>query len=249
MLIFPFFDLRIAWSKPRPNSITSDFSRSMHWSYRQYRCFLWAGLGLLLLSAGCGKKRLLVPVPGSPDLRVAHSEIYGIASWYGDPFHGERTSSGEVYDMHSMTAAHRTLPFRTVVRVHNLDNGTNVHVRVNDRGPFVKGRIIDLSRAAAEEIDMVRPGTARVRLEILRIEKTTEKLAVQVGSFTQESRARSLKRKLEGDYDPVTVSLFRTPRGEFHRVLVGDFPSRAKAMEVLEELRSKGFEGFVMRRD
>ena len=207
----------------------------MSWSYHQCRCLLWAGLGLSLLSAGCGKNRLLVPVPGSPDLKIARSEIYGIASWYGDPFHGERTSNGEIYDMHAMTAAHRTLPFKTVVRVHNLDNGKRVHVRVNDRGPFVRGRIIDLSHAAAQEIDMVRPGTARVRLEILRIEATAARLAVQVGSFTEEPRAHSLKRKLEGDYDPVTVSLFRTPRGSFHRVLVGDFPSRkaaAKAMDV-----------------
>lgn len=221
----------------------------MHWSYHQLRCFLCAGLTLLLLSAGCGKKRLLVPVPGSPDLKVARSEIYGIASWYGDPFHGERTSSGEVYDMHAMTAAHRTLPFQTVVRVHNLDNGKKVHVRVNDRGPFVRGRIIDLSHAAAQEIDLVRPGTARVRLEILRIEAVAESLAIQVGSFTQESRAHSLKRKLEGDYNPVTVSLFRTRRGLFHRVLVGDFPSRAMAAEAMEKLRSKGLEGFVTRRD
>ena len=121
----------------------------MHRSKRQCRCLLGSCLVLLLLLAGCGKRRLLVPVPGSPDLRVARSEIYGIASWYGDPFHGERTSSGEVYDMNAMTAAHRTLPFQTVVRVHNLDNGKKVQVRVNDRGPFVRGRIIDLSRAAA----------------------------------------------------------------------------------------------------
>ena len=180
---------------------------------------------------------------------MARSEIYGIASWYGDPFHGQRTSNGEVYDMHAMTAAHRTLPFQTVVRVHNLDNGKKTQVRVNDRGPFVKGRIIDLSLSAAREIDMVGPGTARVRLEILRIETVIESLAIQVGSFTQESRAHALKRKLEGDYDPVTVSRFRSPRGMFHRVLAGDFPSREKARKALKKLRSQGLEGFVIRRD
>ena len=221
----------------------------MHRSTRQWRCFLWSGLALLLLLAGCGKRRVVVPVPGSPDLKLARSEIYGIASWYGDPFHGERTSNGEVYDMHAMTAAHRTLPFQTVVRVHNLDNGNKTQVRVNDRGPFVKGRIIDLSLSAAREIDMVGPGTARVRLEILRIETVIESLAIQVGSFTQGARAHALKRKLEGDYDPVTVTLVRTPRGLFHRVLAGDFPSREKAAKALKELRSKGLEGFVIRRD
>lgn len=210
---------------------------------------MWSGLLLLLLLAGCGKRRLTVPVPGSPDLKVARSEIYGIASWYGDPFHGQRTSSGEVYDMDAMTAAHRTLPFQTVVRVHNLDNGKKVRIRVNDRGPFVKGRIIDLSRAAAREIDMVGPGTAKVRLEILRIEVVIERLAIQVGSFTQKSRAHALKRRLEGDYDPVTVTLFRTPRGVFHRVLAGNYPNREKAGKALKNLRSKGLEGFVTRRD
>lgn len=221
----------------------------MHRSTRQCRRLLWSGLVLLLLLAGCGKRRVLVSVPGSADLRVERSEIYGIASWYGDPFHGRRTSNGEVYDMHAMTAAHRTLPFQTVIRVHNLDNGKKTQVRVNDRGPFVKGRIIDLSLSAAREIDMVGPGTARVRLEILRIETVIESLAIQVGSFTQESRAHALKRKLEEDYDPVTVSRFRSPRGMFHRVLAGDFPSREKARKALEELRSQGLEGFVIRRD
>ncbi len=210
---------------------------------------LWSGLVLWLLAAGCGKKGLVVPVPGAPDLKVARSEIHGIASWYGDPFHGRRTSNGEVYDMHAMTAAHRTLPFQTVVRVHNLDNGRKTRVRVNDRGPFVKGRIIDLSRSAAEEIDMVRPGTARVRLEILRIESIPENLAIQVGSFTGKSRAHRLKKRLERDYDPVTVSLFRTTRGVFHRVLAGNFSSRAKALKALKKLRSKGLDGFVTRRD
>ena len=190
----------------------------MSWSYRQCQGFLWAGLGLLLLSAGCRKNLLLVPVPGSPDLKIAHSEIYGIASWYGDPFHGERTSNGEIYDMHAMTAAHRTLPFATVVRVHNLDNGKRVHVRVNDRGPFVRGRIIDLSHAAAQEIAMVRPGTARVRLEILRIEATAARLAVQVGSFTEEPRGSQPQKEIgrglrPGDGEPLPNAKRQFPQG------------------------------------
>ena len=91
----------------------------------------------------------------------------GLASWYGERFQGRPTASGEPFDMRALTAAHRTLPFGTRVRVTHLENGRSVVVRVNDRGPFVEGRIIDLSRAAAEEIDMVEEGTARVRVEVL----------------------------------------------------------------------------------
>ncbi len=190
-----------------------------------------------------------MPIPGSRDLEIARSDINGYASWYGDPFHGRRTSNGEVYDMHLMTAAHRTLPFETVVRVNNLDNGRRVQVRINDRGPFVKGRIIDLSYAAAQKIDMVRPGTAKVRLEILRVEANTAALAVQVGSFREEPRARRLKRKLERDYRPVRVSLYRSTQGRFYRVLVGDYGSRAEAMKALRRLKSRGYEGFLIRLD
>jgi rare lipoprotein A len=91
----------------------------------------------------------------------------GIASWYGVPYHGRRAASGETFDMEQLTAAHQTLPFQTMVEVTNLDNGKRVVVRINDRGPFVKGRIIDLSHAAAKQIDMIGPGTARVRLKVV----------------------------------------------------------------------------------
>ncbi len=95
------------------------------------------------------------------------NELEGIASWYGPGFHGRRTASGEIYNMYAYTAAHRTLPLGTYVRVINLENGKSVVVRINDRGPFKKGRIIDLSYAAAKKIGMLEKGTARVRLEIL----------------------------------------------------------------------------------
>lgn len=91
----------------------------------------------------------------------------GVASWYGGEFHGRSTANGERYDMHRLTAAHKTLPFGTVVEVRNLDNGRSVRVRINDRGPFVRGRIIDLSYAAAREIEMIGPGTARVELVLV----------------------------------------------------------------------------------
>jgi rare lipoprotein A len=108
-----------------------------------------------------------------------------VASWYGHPFHGRASASGEIYDMEQMTAAHRTLPFGTMVRVHDLDNEKSVDVRINDRGPFVDGRIIDLSHAAARAIEMIGPGTARVRLEILSAPAVPAQahFGVQVGAF------------------------------------------------------------------
>ncbi len=114
----------------------------------------------------------------------------GIASWYGHPFDGRRTSSGEIYNMHAMTAAHRTLPFGTLVRVHDLENGKSVEVRINDRGPFVAGRIIDLSYAAAMAMGMT--GTALVRLQILKPGQETSAgiYSVQIGAFVDPANAK-----------------------------------------------------------
>ena len=101
------------------------------------------------------------------DTQVAHSQV-GLASWYGKPFHGRTTASGERYDMNAMTAAHRTLAFGTRVRVVNLKNGKSVVVRINDRGPFVKGRIVDLSRRAADQLAFRQDGVTKVRVEVLK---------------------------------------------------------------------------------
>jgi len=118
---------------------------------------------LVVLSACSGKH---VPV-SHPSARA--SELEGLASYYAEPYHGRRTASGEVFDTYAaMTAAHRTLPFNTVVRVQNQANGKAVEVRINDRGPFIAGRIIDLSVRAARTIDLIRPGVVLVKLEILR---------------------------------------------------------------------------------
>jgi len=132
-------------------------------SSRKVRLFL-VGAALAATSVGC----TLVggPAAAPPGPSTGWTE-QGIASWYGDPFHGRQTSSGETYDMEEMTAAHRTLPFGTVLQVVNLDNGRTVQVRVNDRGPYVDGRVIDVSRRAARELDMVGPGTARVYVTVI----------------------------------------------------------------------------------
>ncbi len=119
-----------------------------------------------IVVAGCARKTTARVPPAPAPARIGSVET-GVASWYGIPYHGRRAASGEIFDMQQLTAAHRTLPFETWVEVTNLTNGKRVDVRINDRGPFVDGRIIDLSQAAAREIDMLRAGITRVRLKVI----------------------------------------------------------------------------------
>ena len=119
------------------------------------------------VATGCATASRVATPASAPASAPGWTET-GVASWYGIPFHGRRTASGEIYDMRELTAAHPKLPFGTRVRVHNLDNDKRVDVRINDRGPFAKQRIIDVSRRAAESLDMVGPGTARVRITVVR---------------------------------------------------------------------------------
>lgn len=131
----------------------------------------------------------------------------GVASWYGPGFHGNRTASGEVYDMEAMTAAHRRLPFGTRVRVENLDNGRHATVRINDRGPFVDDRIIDLSRAGARSIGMLGAGTARVRLVVVEVSELLTCSRVQVGAFAEATNADALAARLRSSGEPVETEV------------------------------------------
>lgn len=175
----------------------------------------------------------------------------GVASWYGAPFHGRRTSNGEKYDMREMTAAHRTLPFGAVVRVTNLRNGKQTEVRINDRGPFVANRVIDLSEAAAQAIEMVGPGTAPVRLEIISGPNPKAGFfGVQVGAFLSPANADRLKADLGGRYSTVSVVRFESPNGTFYRVRVGHFSSEDAARQLAVQLHStEQFTTFVVRLD
>ena len=145
-----------------------------------------------------------------PTLAHIDDKFEGIASWYGPKFHAKKTSNGEIYNMYAMTAAHKTLPMNTIVKVYNKENGKSIVVRINDRGPFVAGRIIDLSNVAAHKIDMVKKGTAQVEITVLgfhgKIAKTAEEKSevqsvgnyyVQVGVFSKISGANATKRKFE----------------------------------------------------
>lgn len=171
----------------------------------------------------------------------------GLASWYGPDFHGKKTANGEVYDQNGLTAAHKTLPFDTIVRVTNLDNGRQVTVRINDRGPYVQGRVIDLSRAAAREIQMIGPGTARVRIEVLKPggpmpdDLNREIFSVQVASFTDPEQARKRATELRGGW----VQPARADGQRVYRVMVGRYGNRDQAEEAMRDLKSRGVDGFV----
>jgi rare lipoprotein A len=178
----------------------------------------------------------------------------GIASWYGVPYHGRRASDGEVYDMYKFTAAHRTLPFNTIVRVTNLVNGEQVDLRVIDRGPFVDDRIIDLSLAGARAIDMVGPGTARVKVEIVsapgNVSVTVGKFAVQVGAFADRANAERLRQKLAADYEHISIQDTTGPSGRLFRVRVGSEPNEASAQKLGNKLSGEtGMHTFVVRLD
>jgi len=197
---------------------------------------LWAGFLLVLAAAGCS--RLPYRVPEGPKAGVET----GLASWYGPQFHGRPTSNHEIFNMNDMTAAHPTLPFGTYVNVINLDNGRTAVVRINDRGPFVGGRIIDLSYAAARVLDMIGPGTVRVRLEVLEgypggPSSMASRFSVQVGAFAVQENAYALKRQLETRYEGVFIATFRTRERTYYRVRVraGDRDSAVRTARRLAE--------------
>jgi rare lipoprotein A len=164
----------------------------------------------------------------------------GEASWYGVPFHGRQASNGEIYDMNKLTAAHRTLPFETMVRVTNERNGKSTVVRITDRGPFVNNRIIDLSYAAAREIESIGPGVVPVRLEVLSTGINLEAgfFTIQVGSFRERANAERLRERLSAAYSPTFVKRYDTTNGTFYRVHVGKVSGEEAAKEFGERLRS-----------
>ncbi len=172
----------------------------------------------------------------------------GTASWYGPGFHGFRTSSGEIYDQNDWTAAHQTLPLGTRVMVTNLDNDRSVEVRINDRGPFAKGRIIDLSYAAARELEIVDPGTAEVRVAVLDDgsgRSKTVAYAVQVGAFQDPLRATALKQDL-GSHGDVYLSPVRTPDQLFYRVRLGPYGRREEAVARARKLSRSGVPAVIV---
>ena len=194
-----------------------------------------------------GRAPAPAPVPVPPNYTEE-----GIASWYGVPYHGRRAANGEIYDMYKLTAAHRTLPFETVVRVTNQKNGKQVDVRITDRGPFVEGRIIDLSLGAARELDMVGAGIAPVRLVLVSAltNPASGFFTVQVGAFLSHDNAERLRRQMQDRYSFALIQEYDAPQGLFYRVRVGKLASEDAARSFAEQLRQKeNVQPFVVRLD
>jgi rare lipoprotein A len=222
----------------------------------------------LALAAGCGRKHRTAraPAPPKPQNQAAASAPIspppplaismgyteeGVASWYGIPFHGRAAANGEIYDMETLVAAHRLMPFNTWLRVTNLANNKSVNVRVIDRGPFIDGRIIDLSKAAARQIDLLGPGTGRVRLEVIAAPldiPANDFYAVQVGAFSVYANAERARGVYASRYGVAQLAL-KQGSVPMWRVLVGKERTINDAQELAKTLIAEKKTVFVVRLD
>ena len=216
---------------------------------------------ILILFFGCTSKQYVTQVYNAPGIKKGtqkpysvNGEVYypkktvrigwtqrGIASWYGPNFHGKYTSNGEIYNMYAMTAAHKTLPMNTMVKVINLNNGKSVIVRINDRGPFVKGRIIDLSYAAGKKLGLNITGTAPVKLIVVGFKgkNYVSGYKIQIGAFLRKSGAQKTAQKYkEIGYNTEIVKV-----GDFYKVYVTGFKTyqEAKRFKLIHKLN-----GFII---
>lgn len=222
----------------------------------------------VIFLAGCGGKKAPLPSPAPPGSTVPTARPYtvlgqtyhpltsaagfveeGIASWYGPQFHAKRTASGEVYNMYDMTAAHRILPMQTKIQVTNLENNKSVTLRVNDRGPFAKDRVVDLSYAAAKELGVVKPGTARVRVEAIGRWPggIPGRFFVQIGAFSIQENAEKMQREMRASGHTGTRIVRAEVDGrDFWRVQVGEYSNLDQARKALASLTSKNPSAFVI---
>jgi rare lipoprotein A len=229
---------------------------------KMWRIFL---LILFFLLVACGPRHVVIDrrTPPekqevkrekfSPETKIEKRESkgvqFGVASWYGGEFHGRPTSSGEIYDMNQLTCAHNTLPLGTVVMVTNLENGRTLELKVNDRGPFVKERILDVSYAAAQMLGMWEKGTAPVKVEVLSLAiEPVQRFTLQVGSFADETNAQKLAEQLRKSFENVYVTTMETLTQKYHRVRVGQFETRESALPIAEKLSQMGFKVLVTSR-
>ncbi len=235
---------------------------------------LICSVGAILLLSGCGHKKTAKNIPPPPTVTPAtapntaanakpaplpetgkhQKPLYvetGLASWYGPPYHNRKGANGEVYDQNALTAAHRTLPMNSVVRVTNESTKHSVVVRITDRGPFIEDRMIDLSLAAAKAVDVWRPGTATVKIEVLSAPVPIAeggRWCVQIGAFQSHHEAMKLKEKLQDHYESAQVIEFTGPTGEWVRIRPqGD--DKRTAQEVASKTHVKEGGVFLVRLD
>ncbi len=208
-------------------------------------------LALVVGLASCSVPPSRIPPPVTPP-RVSQT---GIASWYGPGFHGKTTASGIIYNQHDLTAAHQTLPLGTRVLVTNLDNGRSIEVFINDRGPFAKGRIIDLSYAAAESLGMIGPGTIPVRIEVVSspadkifVIKDSLDYTLQLGSFSVLENARQLRDRVGSKFSEVVIVPLNTSTSTFYRVQLGRFSSRSSAEEQARRVTQAGYSVVILEK-
>ena len=179
----------------------------------------------------------------SPMKKIRPYKMKGYASWYGKRYHGNKTSIGEIYDMYKMTAAHKTLPLPCFVKVTNLKNGRSVIVRVNDRGPFVKDRIIDLSYVAAHQLRIIEKGSELVKVEVINPKnlKPTEstKFYIQAGAFSNEGNAENMTDKLNEIKSNNKIEAKKVTKGSLYQVLIGPYFSRESAELGLKQFTGK----------
>lgn len=208
------------------------------------RLFLFSASIVMITS--CGIVRETTVIPSEKGALLGQ----GVASWYGPDFHGKATANGETYNMNDLTAAHRTLPFNTIVYVENLENGQNVVVRINDRGPYVDNRIIDLSRQAAREIDMIHSGIANVELFLIeegdrpittQHTSSRETYTIQIASFEREQEAINHANSVSGS----RVERVGIGNNMVYRVYYGVYESREAALRAQRDLQARGIHGFV----
>jgi rare lipoprotein A len=229
-------------------------------------------LALCLFVSGCSHhRRVQAPAPPPPPQseyeqpvppaqsagqershheRILSTEV-GIASWYGAPYHNARGANGQIYNQNAMTAAHRTLPLGTVVRVTNLATNQSAVVTITDRGPFVRGRVVDLSRAAALKTGVWRAGTARVRIEVLSYPPSVSpdgRWCVQIGAFQHEGSAKKLKDHLQDQYPEANVIDFKGVTGYWVRIRPQG-GSRRIALEVASRVHLSEGDAYVVRLD
>ncbi|MBI3757630.1 MAG: septal ring lytic transglycosylase RlpA family protein [Deltaproteobacteria bacterium] len=231
--------------------------------WRSRATFLWTlSLSLTLFVGGCsyiggsssspaGSRRT------TPDLSAIAPDIApgtiqtGLASWYGPGFHGKRTANGEIYNQHDLTAAHPSLPLGTRVMVTNVNTNQAIEVRVNDRGPYIEGRAIDLSYAAARTIGVYEPGVAPVRIEVLSPAAAVLAVAyaVQLGSYADASQASALKARMAARYPDVYISPMNTGLKRYYLVRLGPFSRRADALSRAEDAARTGMRVIVVEED